>query len=177
MDTLQKYFEPLKASKAERLKALKFVHKNPTSYHELFELAVSKKAKRVHIYASWVWELFILEDITKLDRYWSKLVQKIDGLNHPSMRRVHSKIIWLYLKDKNRYKALSRIETKRLISIFLDWVITENKTAPLSFSIRILALFTDQFPKLKTDLEGILLHSKRTLPKGTYPVIRTVFKD
>ena len=49
MNTLQNYFEPLKASKAERLKALKFVHKNPTSYHELFKLAVSKKAKRVHI--------------------------------------------------------------------------------------------------------------------------------
>ena len=56
-------------------------------------------------------------------------------------------------------------------------IITETKTAPLSFSIKILGLFFQDFPKLKTDLKGLLLDSKRTFPKGVYPTIRTVFKD
>jgi hypothetical protein len=177
MRTLQAYFEPLKASKAERLKALAFVHKHPNLHEEFFELAVHKEDKRPHIYASWVWELFIQEDIERLTFYWPRLLPKVKALTNPSMRRVHSKIIWLYLKDKNRYQHLPKQEIKQLTSLFLDWVITEHKTAPLSFSIRVLALFTEAIPGLKTELEELLLHSRRTFPKGVFPVIRTVFKD
>ena len=93
------------------------------------------------------------------------------------MRRVHSKIIWLYLKDKSRYQHLPMQEIKQLTSLFLDWVITEHKTAPLSFSIRVLALYPEAIPGLKTELKELLLHSRRTFPKGVFPVIRTVFKD
>ena len=108
MRTLQAYFEPLKASKAERLKALAFVHKHPNLHEEFFELAVHKEDKRPHIYASWVWELFIQEDIERLTFYCPRLLPKVKALTNRSMRRVHSKIIWLYLKDKtdtNTYQS------------------------------------------------------------------------
>ena len=91
------------------------------------------------------------------------------------MRRAHSKVIWHYLKEKNRSKNLCRDDKKNLVSSVLDWIITE--TAPLSFSIKTLGLFFQDLPKLKTDLKGLLLDSKRTFPNGVYPTIRTVFKD
>jgi hypothetical protein len=54
---------------------------------------------------------------------------------------------------------------------------TETKTAPLSYSIKILSLFFEEFPELKQDLGGLLLHSKKIIPKGLHPTIRSVFKD
>ena len=64
-----------------------------------------------------------------------------------------------------------------IISIFLDWIITENKTAPLSFSIKIIALFKVDFPEVQNQLKDILLNANRIFPKGLYPTFRTVFKN
>ena len=177
MVTLEDYFKPLKASKKERFEALSFILENGSMPQQLFDLAINSSAKRSHIYAAWVWELYILEDLTRLDSNWSKLIDEISKIQHPSMRRVHSKIIWLYLKDKHRYKTLPKKKIERLINTLLEWILTEKKAAPLNFSIRILGFFSKDAPKLRNDLEEILLHSKRTFPKGIYPVIRTVFED
>lgn len=177
MGSLEDYFIKLKASKAERTKALEFVLKNPNHLQKLFGLAVNPQATRIPIYACWVWELYILEDYARLNTYWPLLIDKISKIQHPSMRRVHSKIIWFYLNQNSRYKTLSPKEKKKLITVLMDWVMTESKTAPLNFSIRILGLFSRDSPKLKSDLEEILLHSKRIFPKGVFPAIRTVFKD
>ena len=63
-------FKTFKASKAERLKALEFVCQNPHYIQKLFDLAVTPSAARIHIYATWVWELYLLEEPRKLDPYW-----------------------------------------------------------------------------------------------------------
>jgi hypothetical protein len=177
MSSLELYFEPLLASKAERLKALKFVHSNPKNYRKLFALSIADEAKRTHVYAAWVWELYLLEDLQRLTPYWPKLLQHLDGIKNSSMRRVHSKMVWLYLKEQNRYQSLSSQEKKKLSTSLLDWIIHEKQTAPLSFSIRVLGLLGKESPKLKSTLEELLIQSKRTFPKGVYPAIRTVFKD
>jgi hypothetical protein len=93
------------------------------------------------------------------------------------MRRVHSKIIWHYVSKKENFICLLENEKKKLIEVFLDWVMSETKTAPLSYSIKILSLFFEEFPELKQDLGGLLLHSKKIIPKGLHPTIRSVFKD
>ncbi|OUU21501.1 MAG: hypothetical protein CBC08_03135 [Flavobacteriaceae bacterium TMED48] len=177
MVTLENYLKPLKATKKERFEALSFIRGNSSTSQQLFDLAINSSAKRSHIYAAWVWELYVMEDLTRLDGNWTKLIDEISKIQHPSMRRVHSKIIWLYLKDKNRYKTLPKKEKERLINTLLEWILTENKAAPLNFSIRILGLFSKDAPRLRNDLEEILLHSKRTFPKGIYPAIRTVFEN
>lgn len=69
------------------------------------------------------------------------------------MRRVHSKVIWLNLHHYRSYKTLPTVEKKKLVTTLLDWILTESKTAPLNFSIRILALFARESPKLRADLE------------------------
>ncbi|MDA9015584.1 hypothetical protein N9H69_02750 [Flavobacteriaceae bacterium] len=143
----------------------------------MFDLAVSPEGKRPHIYAAWVWELLIIKDINKLEFHWQILLIRLKSITNPSMRRVHSKLIWLYLKENKRHENLSKKDKKDIIFILLDWVMTETKTAPLSFSIKILGLFTPENPKLKTDLKGLLIDSKRIFPKGVYPSIRMVFKD
>lgn len=177
MLSLEDSFKTLKASKAERLKALEFVCQNPHYIQKLFDLAVTPSAARIHIYATWVWELYLLEEPRKLDLYWSSLLAKISAIHHPSMRRVHSKVIWLYLHHYRSYKTLPTVEKKKLVTTLLDWILTESKTAPLNFSIRILALFARESPKLRADLEEILRYSKRVFPKGVFPAIRMVFKD
>lgn len=177
MSILVSYLTSLSASKEERIRALCFIKSHTEYLNELFELTASPKAKRPNVYAAWVWELYILEDLSRLEAYWNTLLLKMNLIRNPSMRRAHSKVIWHFLKEKNRSKNLCRDDKKNLISSVLDWIITKTKTAPLSFSIKILGLFFQDFPKLKTDLKGLLLDSKRTFPKGVYPTIRTVFKD
>ena len=177
MVTLEDYLKPLKATKKEGFEALSFIRGNSSTSQQLFDIAINSSAKRSHIYAAWVWELYVMEDLTRLDGNWTKLIDEISKIQHPSMCRVHSKIIWLYLKDKNRYKTQPKKEKERLINTLLEWILTENKAAPLNFSIRILGLFSKDAPRLRNDLEEILLHSKRTFPKGIYPAIRTVFED
>ena len=72
---------------------------------------------------------------------------------------------------------LNKKEKQLLVGSFLDWVMTEDKTAPLAFSIKILALFQNEIPELQKQLEELLIHSNRTFPKGLYPVLRDVFKN
>jgi len=54
---------------------------------------------------------------------------------------------------------------------------TEDKTAPLAFSIKILTLFQNEIPELQKQLEDLLIHSNQTFPKGVYPILRDVFKN
>lgn len=177
MNPLEYVLKPLKASKAERAKALQFIHQNPNYTPTLFELATNPNATRIRIYAAWVWELYILEEPQRLEPYWSMLIERISKINHSSMRRVHSKIIWWHLKYYSSHKALTKREKKMLVTTLLDWILTENKAAPLNFSIRTLGLFSRDSPKLKRDLKDILIESKRVFPKGVYPAIRMVFQD
>ncbi|MDA0793661.1 MAG: hypothetical protein O3C13_03445 [Bacteroidetes bacterium] len=93
------------------------------------------------------------------------------------MRRAHSKAIWYYLKQRELYFFLNRAQKKQLMELMLDWVITETKTAPLSFSIKSLHLLGKDFPEIKSILKNLLLDSKRTFPKGLNPIIRSVFQD
>ena len=112
MNPLEYVLKPLKASKAERAKALQFIHQNPNYTPTLFELATNPNATRIRIYAAWVWELYILEEPQRLEPYWSMLIERISKINHSSMRRVHSKIIWLYLKIKTDTKPYQRKKKK-----------------------------------------------------------------
>ncbi|MDA9587975.1 hypothetical protein N9R82_02710 [Flavobacteriaceae bacterium] len=177
MDALQHYFKNLKASRTDREKALNYVNEHPENQVILAELAFHSKAQRVHIYAAWVWELFILEDIDRLHSYLHQCISKLPSITNSSKRRSISKIFWYYFRVKSNREALNENEKQKLIEAFLDWVITEDKTAPLSFSIKVLALFQDEAPELSVQLKELLIHSNRTYPKGLNPVLRDVFKN
>jgi hypothetical protein len=177
MNDLAFFFSTLTAKKNDRLYALEFVKKNPQYPELLFQLAFNNKAERIHIYAAWIWELYILEDLSRLKNYWTKGLKKFSLITHSSMRRAHSKVILNYLNDKERFTQIPKPQKKRLVEILLDWVIIETKTAPLSFSIKSLELLQKEFPEIKNILKTLLIDSKRTFSKGLYPTIRSVFKD
>lgn len=83
----------------------------------------------------------------------------------------------VFSKRKKNQEKLSDQQCVQITTSFLDWVITENKTAPLSFNIKILALFQDQLHEIKRQLKEVPLGSNSTFPKGLYPTFRTVFKN
>ncbi|MDA9768769.1 hypothetical protein PQZ08_02680 [Flavobacteriaceae bacterium] len=177
MSLLISFIKPLSACRENRLKGLKFIEENPEFTGELFELAHNEEAKREHIYAAWIWEFYIL---TKLDRYlvfFETSLFMLKKINHSSMRRSHSKTLWYFLKNKNTSDTLSKAQKERVISICLDWIITETKAAPINFCIKILQLLKTEFPEIQEYLEDLLLHSKREFSKGVFPVIRSVFKN
>jgi hypothetical protein len=66
MDTLVSYFQTRTASRKHREEALKVVKNSPEREAALLQLAFNPKAERQHIYAAWIWELFILEDLSRL---------------------------------------------------------------------------------------------------------------
>ena len=177
MSELVHCFMNLTAKKLDRLFALKVVHKKPAYQDELFELAFNSKAERIHIYSAWVWELFLIEECSRYKQYWPLALEKLPFMTQSSMRRAHSKAIWYYLKQRELYLFLNRAQKKQLMELMLDWVMTETKTAPLSFSIKSLHLLGKDFPEIKSILKNLLLDSKRTFPKGLNPIIRSVFQD
>lgn len=177
MPSLSTLFKPLTAARENRLYCARYVENHPESINELFELAHNTRYTREHIYAAWVWELYILKD---LSRYWSFFdlsIQSLMKIENSSMRRAHSKTLWHFLKNKTNQNSLTKTQKEGVISICLDWIISEDKAAPLNFCIRTLLLFKKEFPEIQTHLSDLLLHSNRKFPVGIYPVIRSVFKN
>ena len=177
MSSLTHFIKPLTASRENRIKGLRFVEEHPEYLNELFELAHNSEAKREHIYAAWIWEFYILSDFSRYVPFFDSLLHYLLMIDHSSMIRSHSKILWHFLKNKTSRNTLTKAQKERVISIGLSWIMSETKTAPLSFCIRILLLFRSEYPEVQSHLEDLLLHSKRTFPKGVYPVIRSVFKN
>lgn len=177
MNTLSDYFNTLTAAKVNRIAALNYVEKNPHTIPFLFQLAFDTSDERENIYAAWVWELFTIKDLNRIDPFLKEALPLLPNITNSSMRRSLSKIFWYFLIVKKNQEKLSDQKCVQITTSFLDWVITENKTAHLSFSIKILALFQDQLPEIKRQLKEVLVHSNRTLHKGLYPTFRTVFKN
>jgi len=177
MSVLASYFKTLTAAKKDRNAALRFILAQPNTINLLFQLAFDPAAKRENIYAAWVWELFILDDVNRFSSFINECLPNLPKIENSSMRRSLSKSFWYYLKVKEHFDSLGSNQKKMIISIFLDWIITENKTAPLSFSIKIIALFKVDFPEVQNQLKDILLNANRIFPKGLYPTFRTVFKN
>ncbi|MEK9614326.1 MAG: hypothetical protein VW080_10445 [Flavobacteriaceae bacterium] len=173
--SLAPYFKTLTATKQNRLNALDKVLSHPETIPDLMQLAFDSKADRENIYAAWVWELYILDDLNRLTPHIVQLLESLGKITHSSMRRSHSKILWYYSKNKFFRKTLSKSQKQKMIQLLLDWIITENKTAPLSFSIKTLDVFQSEFPIIRSHLEDILIHSKRTFPKGVHSSIRFLF--
>lgn len=177
MNPLSDYFNTLTAAKENRIAALNHVENRPRTIPFLFQLAFDPAANRENIYAAWVWELFVLKDLDRITPFLKEALLLLPQISNSSMRRSLSKSFWYFLKVKENREKLSDKQCLQITTCFLDWVITEKKTAPLSFSIKILTLFQDKEPKLKLQLKDILLHSNKTFPKGLYPTFRTVFKN
>ena len=177
MNPLSDYFNTLSAAKAHRIAALNHVENHPHTIPFLFQLAFDPSAQRENIYAAWVWELFTIKDLNRIDPFLKEALPLLPKIMNSSMRRSLSKSFWYFLKEKKNQEKLNDKQRLQITTSFLDWVITEDKTAPLSFSIKILSLFQDQLPVLKSQLEDVLLHSNRTFPKGLYPTFATVFKN
>ena len=177
MDRLVSYFQTRTASRKHREEGLKVVKNSPEREAALLQLAFNPKAERQHIYAAWIWELFILEDLSRLQPHLNQCIVRLTAITNSSMRRSLSKGFWHFLKEKSNREVLNKKEKQLLVDSFLDWVMTEDKTAPLAFSIKILALFQNEIPELQKQLEELLIHSNRTFPKGLYPVLRDVFKN
>ncbi len=174
---LTAFIKPLSASRENRLKGLRLVEEHPEYVNELFELAHNSEAKREHIYASWIWEFYILNDFSRYPPFFDSSLHCLMKIENSSMRRSHSKILWHFLNNKTSSSTLTKAQKEWIISICLCWIITETKTAPLSFCIRVLLFFRSEFPEIHSHLEDLLLHSRRTFPKGVYPIIRSVFKN
>ncbi len=103
----------LNASKANRLKMLNCVKQNPKLLPQLFEFAHNSKAKREHIYAAWVWELYILEDVHQLLPYLNNSLKKLPKINSSSMRRSHSKILWHFVKATQKSNPIEKKPKKK----------------------------------------------------------------
>ena len=177
MSTLVSLFKSLTAARENRLNCLHFIESHPELKNEFFELAHDSKANRENIYAAWVWEFYILKDVTRYIHFLDASLRRLIKIENSSMRRPHSKTLWHVLKNKTYFDALSNNQKECVIAMCLDWIITEDKTAPLNFCIRILILFRKEFPETQTHLEDLILHSNRTFPKGIYTLIRSVFKN
>ena len=177
MTPLTDYFKSLTASKKDRIKALDFVKKQPELLPDLFHLTFSSNVLRENRYAAWTVELFVLEDLNRFTPYLDLCIDKMVSISDSSVRRSISKCLWYYLKEKDRKNGLNINQKKKLVNSALDWVITEQKTAPLSFTIKTLVLFQEDFPELKNQLKDLLLESKRVFPKGLYPTFKIVFKN
>ena len=177
MNTLSDYFNTLTAAKVNRIAALNYVEKNPHTIPFLFQLAFDSSAERENIYAAWVWELFTIKDLNRIDPFLKEALPLLPNITNSSMKGSLSKSFWYFLRVKKNQEKLSDQQCVQITTSFLDWVITENKTAPLSFSIKILALFQDQLPEIKRQLKEVPLRSNSTFPKGLYPTFRTVFKN
>jgi|SRR6056300_297176 hypothetical protein len=177
MDTLVSYFQTRTASRKHREEALEFVKNSSEIQTALLQLAFNPKAERQHIYAAWIWELFILEDSTRLRPHLPRCIAQLTAITNSSMRRSLSKSFWCFLKEKSNREVLNKKEKQQLVDSLLDWVMTEDKTAPLAFSIKILSLFQNEISGLKVQLKALLIDSHRTFPKGVSPVLRDVFKN
>jgi hypothetical protein len=93
------------------------------------------------------------------------------------MRRSLSKSFWHFLRVKKNYNILDEKQKHIIVNTFLDWIITEKKTAPLNFSIRILLLFKKDLKEVNKHLNDVLSNPKKTFPRGLYPTLRLVFKS
>ena len=176
MPTLSDFFKPLTATKKDRLNAVCFVKKHPELLPDLFQLAFSSKAMKKNRYAAWVVELLVLEDLNRLTPFLDLCVGAMPSISNSSMRRAISKCLWNYFKENNS-RNLTLNQKEQLVNASLDWVLTEQKTAPLSFTIKLLALFFDDIAGLRNQLKGILIDSNRVFPKGLYPTFRIVFNN
>jgi len=127
-------------------------------------------------YAAWVVELLVLEDLNRLTPFLDLCVGAMPSISNSSMRRAISKCLWHYFKENNS-RNLTLNQKEQLVNASLDWVLTEQKTAPLSFTIKLLALFFDDIAGLRNQLKGLLIDSNRVFPKGLYPTFRIVFNN
>lgn len=173
--SLANYFKVLTASKQNRIDALDWVLSHPELIPELIHLAHDSKAERKNIYATWVWELYILDELDRLTPHIPSILDPLSKLTYSSMRRSHSKILWYYTKNERFRNTLSKSQKQKMVQLLMDWIITENKTAPLSFSIKTLRLFQNEFPMIRSYMRDALIHSKRTFPKGVHSSIRFFF--
>jgi len=176
MLTLSDFLKPLTAAKKDRLNAVCFVKKHPELLPDLFQMAFSSKAMKKNRYAAWVVELLVLEDLNRLTPFLDLCVGAMPSISNSSMRRAISKCLWHYFKENNSRNLILN-QKEQLVNASLDWVLTEQKTAPLSFTIKLLALFFDDIAGLRNQLKGLLIDSNRVFPKGLYPTFRIVFNN
>lgn len=170
-------FNSLTASRKNRDEMLNYVLNNPKEIETLFKLAFDSKSNRENIYAAWVWELYILNNLENFSQYFFRSLSLISLIKNSSMRRSLSKCFWYFLRVKKNYNMLDEKQKHLIVNTFLDWIITEKKTAPLNFSIRILLLFKKDLKEVNEYLNDVLNNPKKTFPKGLYPTLRLVFKS
>ena len=170
-------FNSLTASRKNRDEMLNYVLNNPKEIETLFRLAFDYKSNRENIYAAWVWELFILNNLENFSQYFFRSLSLIHLIKNSSMRRSLSKSFWHFLRVKKNYNILDEKQKHIIVNTFLDWIITEKKTAPLNFSIRILLLFKKDLKEVNKLLNDVLSNPKKTFPRGLYPTLRLVFKS
>jgi len=170
-------FNSLTASRKNRDEMLNYVLNNPKEIETLFRLAFDYKSNRENIYATWVWELFTLNNLENFSQYFFRSLSLIPLIKNSSMRRSLSKCFWHFLKVKKNYNILDEKQKHVIVNTFLEWIITEKKTAPLNFSIRILLLFKKDLKEVNKYLNDVLNNPKKTFPRGLYPTLRLVFKS
>ena len=177
MTALRRCFESLTALRKDRLYALSYVEAKPEWKDEFFDLAHDTSADRSAIYAAWVWEFYCLKNLSNYKELLNVSLERLVPLQHSGMRRVHSKILWSFIKEKPNYDALTNSQKEKIITLALDWLMTKIKTAPLSFCIRILGCLQNEFPYVRKHLEDLILNSQRTFPTGVFPSIRKVMRQ
>ena len=99
-------FNSLTASRKNRDEMLNYVLNNPKEIETLFQLAFDSKSNRENIYAAWVWELYILNNLENFSQYFFRSLSLISLIKNSSMRRSLSKCFWHFLRVKKNYNIL-----------------------------------------------------------------------
>ena len=89
-----------------RIAALNYVEKNPHTIPFLFQLAFDSSAERENIYAAWVWELFTIKDLNRIDPFLKEALPLLPNITNSSMRRFLSKSYQTcHWKFRSRYTS------------------------------------------------------------------------
>jgi hypothetical protein len=126
----------------------------------MVELALESSAEKTQQRSAWVMEIYFLEQLDALKKYLPLLLAKTPEIEHESVRRPISKLLYHYSKSN----ALTTKQIDQVVAIAFDWLIAPAQVATLNFALRILHHYQNHKPWIKGQLVEIV---KQQLPNAS----------
>lgn len=175
MNSLENQLSKLTASLADRQKGASIIKNHPNHFDQLFNLALDSRAQRIHIVSSWILEQLLVENIILLRSRFDYFLEQLPKINHSSMQRPLSKILYYYVLDETAFKKLNTIQIDSILDIAFDWVIAPAKTATFSFAIKTISLLKNTRPWIKATLKEAIENDEFVKKPGMIVSIKRVF--
>jgi hypothetical protein len=168
MTALRRCFESLTALRKDRLYALSCVEAKPEWKDEFFDLAHDASADRSAIYAAWVWEFYCLKNLSNYKEQLNISLERLVPLQHSGMRRVHSKILWSFIKEKTNYDALNNSQKKNHYACF-GLVDDRKQNRPHKFLHTNFRMFAKRISLCSETFGRPYSQFPKYLPKRSFP--------